>query len=48
MKTKNDFAVKRGKCFTTFSTSTAALAYNAVCLGSMLMIRTTSGWKNFY
>jgi hypothetical protein len=43
-----DFAVKRGKCFTTFLVLKAAMAYNAVCQGSMLMIRMTSGWKNFY
>jgi hypothetical protein len=48
MKTSNDFAVRRASRFTTFSTSAAAMAYNALCLGSMLMIRTTSGWKNFY
>ena len=47
-KTSNDFAVKHGKCFTTFSTSAAAMAYNAVCLGSVLLIHSKIGWKNFY
>ena len=45
---RNDFAVKHGKTFTTFATSASAMAYNAVILGSQLMIRTTSGWKSFW
>ena len=48
IKTTHDFAVVRGACFTTFSNSAAAAAYNKAVLGSMLVIKTTSGWKPFY
>ena len=48
MKNTNDFAVRRGRTFTTFSTSIAAAAYQNVTLGSVLMVRTASGWKNLF
>jgi hypothetical protein len=43
-----DFGVKRGKILTQFASAVEAMAYCQAVLGSMLMIRSATGWRRIF